>query len=104
AAGGNGGGGGERRSQYRLLVREHLVGTVLLVFVRTALLPNLSDVRTATVSAGALGVMGNKGAVGVRFDAWDTSLCFVCTHLAAHRENVRARNDNYHKIMRSMIF
>lgn len=45
-----------------------------------------------------MGVMGNKGGVGIRFRLRDSSLCFVSCHLAAHRENVKARNDNYHKV------
>lgn len=43
--------------------------------------------------------MGNKGGVGVRLRFRDSSLCFVSCHLAAHRENVKARNENYHKVI-----
>ncbi|CAM9658065.1 unnamed protein product [Hapterophycus canaliculatus] len=51
-----------------------------------------------------MGVMGNKGGVGIRFRLHDSSMCFVSCHLAAHRENVKARNENYHKILREMVF
>lgn len=55
-------------------------------------------ISAGTVSAGVMGVMGNKGGVAVRLRLGDDSLCFVCSHLAAHRDNVRARNDNYMKV------
>eukprot|EP00752_Nemacystus_decipiens_P002667 g2495.t1 len=93
-----------------LVAKEHLVGTWLAVFVRASMLKQVSDVRTGTVSAGMMGVMGNKGGVGVRLRLRSSSLCFVTCHLAAHRENVKARNENYHKarhlarILREMVF
>eukprot|EP00903_Cladosiphon_okamuranus_P016392 g15117.t1 len=87
-----------------LVAKEHLVGTWLAVFVRKSVLQEVSDVRTGTVSAGMMGVMGNKGGVGIRFRLRSSSLCFVTSHLAAHRENVKARNENYHKILREMVF
>ncbi len=62
------------------------------------LLDLLSRPVAATVSAGMMGVMGNKGGVGIRLRLRDSSLCFVTCHLAAHRENVKARNENFHKV------
>jgi len=35
-----------------------------------------------------MGVAGNKGAAAIRFDMYDTSLCFVCSHLAAGAKHV----------------
>jgi hypothetical protein len=46
--------------------------------------------------------MHKQGAVSIRLCIRDSSLCFVCAHLAAHRENVAARNDNYHKVSTSL--
>eukprot|EP00953_Heterococcus_sp_UTEX-ZZ885_P000899 1000-Heterococcus_DN1.PRE.5 len=46
---------------------------------------------------------GLQGAVSIRLCIRDSSLCFVCAHLAAHRENVAARNDNYHKVTTSLL-
>lgn len=47
-----------------------------------------------------MGVMGNKGGVGIRLRLRSSSLCFITCHLAAHRENVKARNENYQKVTR----
>lgn len=66
---------------------------------RTPMLFVADDAPTiGSVTAGMLGLMGNKGGVGVRFRVHDSSVCFVSSHLAAHRENVRARNDNFVKV------
>ena len=52
----------------------------------------------SSVATGLLGMMGNKGGVGIRFEVNNSSLCFICCHLAAHREKVSARNADYHKL------
>ncbi|CAM9572248.1 unnamed protein product, partial [Ectocarpus fasciculatus] len=101
---GDDGGVGDDGKTFVLVAKEHLVGTWLAVFVRASMLKQVSDVRSATVSAGMMGVMGNKGGVGVRLRLRDSSLCFVSSHLAAHRENIKARNENYQKILREMVF
>ncbi len=35
------------------------------------------------VKTGMGGQFGNKGGVAIRIHIFDTSLCFVCAHLAA---------------------
>ena len=42
-------------------------------------------------------MMGNKGGVGIRMRINDSAVCFVCSHLAAHREKVAERNADYRK-------
>jgi len=37
-------------------------------------------------------MQGNKGGVAVRLRLLDTTICFVCSHLAAHIEDVDGRN------------
>jgi inositol polyphosphate 5-phosphatase INPP5B/F len=85
--------------RYRLVGAKNLVGILLCVFVDESLYGEITDVRWTTTAVGVMGVMGNKGAVIVRFNLHGTSLCFVCAHLAAARENVQARNTDYRNIM-----
>ena len=42
-------------------------------------------------------MMGNKGGAGILMRINDSTMCFVCVHMAAHRENVAERNADYHK-------
>jgi synaptojanin len=47
---------------------------------------------------------GNKGAVSIRLDYYDTSFCFITAHLAAGHENVDERNADYQTIVNGLHF
>ncbi len=64
---------------------KYLVGLLICVFARDAVLPHIKDVRGTTLGVGVMGMLGNKGGASVRMTVFDSSMCFVCTHLAAHR-------------------
>ncbi|CAM9191906.1 unnamed protein product [Scytosiphon promiscuus] len=73
------------------------------VFAHRAIIPLLRNVRSAAVATGlSLGsrspTLGNKGGVGISFDIGATSCVFVNSHLAAHQDNVRERNDHFFQI------
>ena len=51
-----------------------------------------------------MGVMGNKGAVVVRLSLYDSTLCFVCAHMAAKRANVAGRNADFWSILSKTAF
>ena len=84
--------------------RRHLVGVLLGVWVRARLVPHVRAARASTAAVGVLGVMGNKGAAAVRFELFDSTFCFVCGHLAAHRENVDGRNADVTSIVAKLRF
>lgn len=94
----------EPRHQYKLLLEKHLVGILMLVIVRTDHLEHVREVYGATAGVGIMGMMGNKGGAAVRLSFYDSTLCFVCAHLAAHRENVAGRNADYQNILSKVQF
>jgi phosphatidylinositol-bisphosphatase len=85
-------------NKYSHVGSKSLVGILLVLFVRVPLVPDIKDIRWASSGVGVMGVMGNKGAVIARFVLEETSICFVCAHLAASRENITARNSDYRSI------
>ena len=40
----------------------------------------------------------------MRFQYRDSTFCFICTHLAAHRGNVAGRNSDYANILDKLVF
>ncbi|TLD39059.1 hypothetical protein E2P81_ATG00046 [Venturia nashicola] len=53
---------------------------------------------------GMSGMAGNKGAVAIRMDYANTSLCFVTAHLAAGFSNYEERNRDYRTIAQGLRF
>ena len=92
------------RTPYVLVAEVHLVGMLLCVFALDKHKASVSRVHTATVGVGVMGMMGNKGGVCVRMQIYDSTVCFVCSHLAAHRENVDGRNADFASIVAKTSF
>lgn len=91
-------------SQYTLVMTKHLVGLLLCVYVEVSLAAHVKDVRATTHATGLMGMMGNKGGVCVRLNIHDSTFCFVCSHLAAHRENCNGRNADFKNILERARF
>ncbi len=53
---------------------------------------------------GLSGMAGNKGAVAIRMDVDNTSLCFVTAHLAAGFADYEERNRDYKTISQGLRF
>ncbi|KAL3700164.1 hypothetical protein R1sor_018186 [Riccia sorocarpa] len=70
----------------------------LVIFVRTDSEKAISDLDSGSIATGVGHVMANKGGVCIAFKFWDTSLCFVNSHFAAHVGQCGARNSNYREI------
>lgn len=89
---------------YTLLTQKSMVGLLVCVFVKSEHQQRVRFVQSASVGVGVLGMGGNKGGVSIRLQFYDTTLCFVCSHLAAHRENVVGRNADFANIFAKTNF
>lgn len=90
--------------EYILMRSEQLVGTALMIVVRSSLLPFIRNVEYAYKKTGLGGMSGNKGGVGIRFDLYDSALCFMTCHLAAGQSNYEDRNVDYRTIVSGLHF
>ena len=89
---------------YTMISEKHLVGLLLCVFVKKNLVDKIKDVRTCSTGVGIMGVLGNKGGIGISMNIFDSSVCFIVSHLAAHTENVEGRNMDFKNIIERSIF
>ncbi|GAA5906135.1 hypothetical protein JCM8208_000644 [Rhodotorula glutinis] len=94
---------------YRLVARKAIGGIALLVYARAgSVAQRISGVAVSTVGCGVLGLMGNKGAVGIRVtlgeDKGESEWTFVTAHLAAHQGECEARNADWREICRRLVF
>lgn len=62
------------------------------------------DVAVHSVKTGLGGSAGNKGGVAIRLLLHATSICFICSHLAAGQSGVNDRNSDYHDITSRIAF
>ena len=92
------------RNGYILVMQRSMVGLLLAVFVKRVHQPRTKYVASASVGVGVMGMMGNKGGVSVRLQFYDSTICFVCSHLAAHRENVIGRNGDFSNVYAKTSF
>ncbi|GJP35734.1 hypothetical protein CLOM_g20265 [Closterium sp. NIES-68] len=74
----------------------------LVVLVLETSQKAITDVTSTSEATGIGHVIANKGAVSVSLKFWDTSFCFVNSHLAAHEGHCQTRNDNYREVVRNM--
>jgi endonuclease/exonuclease/phosphatase family metal-dependent hydrolase len=90
--------------EYSLVAKHHLMEIKLMVFIHRKHLGRVGKVSVVSEATGIGNVVGNKGAVAVRMELDDTSLCFISSHLAAHEgaKFLQHRNENVLEIMRSL--
>ncbi|OEU10210.1 DNase I-like protein [Fragilariopsis cylindrus CCMP1102] len=96
--------GQPQEPQYALVMQRSLVGLLVCLFVKVQHRQRCKAVASDSVGVGVMGMMGNKGGVSVRLQFYDSTICFVCCHLAAHRENIAGRNADYLNVYQKTSF
>ena len=90
--------------EYRKVASKSLVGLLIIVMVRGEHFHHIGKISEASASCGIMGIVGNKGAVGVRFKIYNEYVCFVNCHLAAHPNQVLRRNQDLADLHKRLLF
>jgi phosphatidylinositol-bisphosphatase len=95
-----------KKGDYAELIVENLqlVGVCLYVFVLKKHVGAIRDINITRTKTGMGGAAGNKGAAVIRLTFYNTSLCFVCAHFAAHQKEIKQRNEDFKQIYEQSEF
>ncbi|KAL6870622.1 hypothetical protein ACP4OV_014470 [Aristida adscensionis] len=95
-----------RRERYCLVACKQMVGLFAAAWVRRELVPHVGHVRLSCVGRGIMGYLGNKGCISVSMSVHQTSLCFVCSHLASGEKegDELRRNSDVVEILKNTQF
>ncbi|XP_056176701.1 type IV inositol polyphosphate 5-phosphatase 9-like [Syzygium oleosum] len=94
------------KEHFRCIVSKQMVGLFISVWIRSNLCEFVSHPSVSCVGCGIMGCLGNKGSVSVRFLLRETSLCFICSHLASggREGDERHRNSDATEILLRTTF
>ncbi|XP_047087563.1 type I inositol polyphosphate 5-phosphatase 10-like [Lolium rigidum] len=97
---------GSLQGRYCLVACKQMVGLFTTVWARRELVAHISHVRLSCVGCGIMGRLGNKGCISVSMSLHQTSLCFVCSHLASGEKDgdELRRNSDVVEILKSTQF
>lgn len=84
--------------QYFLVISKDLMGCCLLLYAKASVKDKIKKIDVDTISLGLAGKLGNKGAVLIKIEIDDSSLCFINCHLHAGSKNYQNRVDNINDI------
>ncbi|TPX70252.1 hypothetical protein SpCBS45565_g01896 [Spizellomyces sp. 'palustris'] len=94
----------QSKARYRVVECRQLVGLFQCVFIKETEMVRIKDIAVNMVKTGLKGYHGNKGGIATRFVLDDSSFCFVNCHLAAHQNQVSARNNDTATILKDAHF
>ncbi|XP_052185011.1 type I inositol polyphosphate 5-phosphatase 10 isoform X2 [Diospyros lotus] len=94
------------RMKYSLVARKQMVGIFLTVWAKKELLQHIGHLRISCVSRGIMGCLGNKGCIAVSMSLHQTTLCFICSHLASGEKegDELRRNSDVLEILKNTQF
>ncbi|KAL0233400.1 hypothetical protein PCE1_001916 [Barthelona sp. PCE] len=78
---------------------QQMAGLMIAAFARSDIRANVNDVFVDTVATGMLGVLANKGGVGVSMKFFDSRMLFINSHLAAGSSKLERRNTDFLSIL-----
>lgn len=92
--------------RFCLAASKQMVGIFLCVWVRADLYQHISSLKTSCVGTGIMGYLGNKGSVSISMTLYQTTFCFVCSHLASGEKDGDAfrRNSDVMEILKKTRF
>jgi len=96
-------------AKYTVVSVSQLIGVMTCVLVRAEHYERVSKVMMGFFAVGKFGILGNKGAVAVRFrfqigPRKFKTVCFVGSHLSAHQNEVAKRNSDFRAIFNGLCF
>lgn len=91
--------------KYSLIVSKQMVGIFLTIWVRSELVPHVSHLKSSCISRGIMG-LGNKGCISMSMLLYQTSFCFICSHLASGEKegDELRRNSDVIEILKNTHF
>ncbi|KAI0501785.1 hypothetical protein KFK09_016730 [Dendrobium nobile] len=92
--------------RYSLIASKQMVGLFVTVWARRELVQHIRHLRISCIGRGVMGYLGNKGCISVSMTLHQTSLCFICSHLASgdkEGDELR-RNSDVNEILKNTQF
>ncbi|XP_028802681.1 type I inositol polyphosphate 5-phosphatase 10-like [Neltuma alba] len=69
--------------KYSLVASKQMVGIFVCVWMKKELVQHVGHLRVCCTSRGIMGCLGNKGCISVSLSLYQTTFCFICSHLAS---------------------
>jgi hypothetical protein len=88
--------------EYERVVAYSLWGIRTYIAVKRCHSHAISNVKKSKEATGIANVAGNKGGVAVALHIYESRLCFVVSHLAAHQEKVEDRNTMFKQLVKGL--
>ncbi|EKE39974.1 hypothetical protein ENUP19_0242G0018 [Entamoeba nuttalli] len=85
------------KEEYKQVYVSQLGGVCIIGFVRKEMENKIKQFASGYEAVGAMG-MANKGGIAISFEMYDTTICLVGSHLAAHQPEINKRNRNFSDI------
>jgi len=94
------------QKKYCLVASKQMVGIFLTVWVRSELRCHVHNLKVSCIGRGLMGYLGNKGCVSVSMSLYQTTFCFMCSHLASGQKDGDEfrRNSDVLKILKNTYF